>query len=75
MLQPPLLLQELLLAERLPEDAQNDDKSLLVSLEPHSGHSTGSLALLALTSVSNFVSHFLHLYSYKGIFSSPHTKS
>jgi hypothetical protein len=63
----PLLLHELLLVTRLPEEAQNDDNSLLVSFDPHSGHFIGSLALLELTKVSNFLSHCLHLYSYSGI--------
>jgi hypothetical protein len=67
----PLLLHELLLVARLPEDAQNDDNNLPVSVEPHLGHATESLALLELTNVSNLLSHFLHLYSYNGIYSPP----
>ena len=63
----PLLLHELLLVARLPEEAQNDDNNFPVSVEPHSGHVIGSLALPALTNVSNLLPHFLHLYSYNGI--------
>jgi hypothetical protein len=67
----PLLLHELLLVARVPEEAQNVDNNLPVSVEPHSGHANGSLALLELTNVSNLLSHFLHLYSYNGIYSPP----
>ena len=65
--QPPLglheslRLHEFLLEEFLvPTEAEKEDKSLVVSSEPHDGHSTASLVLDELTNVSNFLSHFLH---------------
>lgn len=68
MSQPPLVLHELLVDMLLlPEDVEKDEKSLVVSFEPHFTHSTGSFILLKLMSVSNFSPHFSHLYSYKGI--------